>query len=419
MSAKVRFDRGAWWVITHYKKKRIKRRVGSTKADKRRAEREAEKINAAIALGSFRSNTPQRKPLPCDRQLTTWLETYGPTMKRSSEISARGLVQNHLAPYFGSRDLRDITEADLLSFSNSKIAEGLSPKTVKNALSALRRVFNLAHREGLVERNPAARIGELMRRVELRESKEVAEVQTWSRSEVDLLLSLAREHEPQLHHGLLFLFSTGTRRGEMLGLKWADIDFDRCEVTIRRSITARQVTTPKSGRSRVIPMTETLTLELFNLLGLRRREMVNKGWREVPEWVFCSGTGTAPEERNFERLWYRLRRRAQKQGVRPLKLHSTRHTWATLALAAGRSMRWVADKLGHADPALTLRTYAHATQAEDWDVAFADFGAPERPQTAPASELDEAISQVVDFGGPSGTRTLDPRVKSPVLCQLS
>ncbi len=76
-------------------------------------------------------------------------------------------------------------------------------------------------------------------------------------------------------------------------------------------------------------------------------------------------------------------------------------------------MRWVADKLGHADPALTLRTYAHATQAEDRDVAFADFGAPERPQTAPASELDEAISQVVDFGGPSGTRTLDPRVKSP------
>ena len=104
---------------------------------------------------------------------------------------------------------------------------------------------------------------------------------------------------------------------------------------------------------------------LLDLLGDRRRECLPKGWKETPSWIFPSATGTPWEEKNFERVWRRLRRRAHKQGVRPLKLHCTRHTWASLALASGKSVRWVADQLGHSSPALTLRTYAHAIREEE------------------------------------------------------
>ncbi len=61
--------------------------------------------------------------------------------------------------------------------------------------------------------------------------------------------------------------------------------------------------------------------------------------------------------------------------MRPLKMHAARHTFASLALQAGKSVRWVADQLGHADPALTLRTYAHAMREEESDLGFLDFGA--------------------------------------------
>ena len=71
-------------------------------------------------------------------------------------------------------------------------------------------------------------------------------------------------------------------------------------------------------------MPEGLASALFDLLAQRRRETLSRGWPQIPEWVFCSTAGTSWEERNFSRLWYRLRRRAQKQGVRPLKLHTTR-----------------------------------------------------------------------------------------------
>ena len=126
-----------------------------------------------------------------------------------------------------------------------------------------------------------------------------------------------------------------------------------------------------------------LNLVVVDLLAQRHRESLGRGWPEVPEWVFCSDTGTPTDERNFSRRWERLRRRARREGIRALKLHATRHTWATLALQAGKSVRWVADQLGHSDPALTLRVYAHAMREDDRDVSFAEFGDSERLYTSP------------------------------------
>ncbi|MCL4686911.1 site-specific integrase, partial [Myxococcota bacterium] len=198
----------------------------------------------------------------------------------------------------------------------------------------------------------------------------------------DCRASLIRLDAPQLH----FLLGTGARRGEAVGLRWEDVDFDRGRITIRRAITKGHTVTPKSGRARVVAMSPGLGSDLLDLLAQRRRECLARKWAEVPSWVFCSEAGTALDERNVTRSWDRLRRRAQKHGVRPLRLHAARHTFASLALAAGRSIRWVAEQLGHANPELTLRVYAHVIPVDDQDLAFVDFsGGPGRPYTAPAS----------------------------------
>ncbi len=291
MAAKVKFDRGAWWVFTHFDRKRKKKRIGPTKANKREAEEIAKKINAALALGTFSPHDGKDKSIPCDTELRRWCDTYGPTLKRSSEIAARGLIENHLVPGFGPSDLRELTESDLLKFIRSKLDEGLSPKTIKNALSILRRVCSLAVRDRRMERNPAAGIGDLMRRVDRRLSTEVKKVAVWTRQEVSALLDLARKHEPAFYPALLFLFSTGVRRGELLGLQWRDINFDRREILICRAITVAELTTPKSGRSRSLNMTESLTTELFELLALRRRQVLARGWKDNSRLGVLFGCG--------------------------------------------------------------------------------------------------------------------------------
>ncbi len=375
MAAKVVWYRKAWWVRTHHRRKKKDRRIGPSKADKRQADEIARKINAAIALGTFAISEPDERPLPCRAQLERWHATYAPTFKPSFEQESQRTIENHLVPFFGAKDLREIREDDLLAYIRAKLEAGLAPLTIQTHLSILRRVFSLAVREGLVDRNPAARLGELMRRVGRRAAAEAPSVDSWTREEVASLLAVARESEPRFHAALVFLFSTGVRRGELLGLKWADVDFERRRIHVRRAWVRGEVTSPKSGRGRFLAMPPGLGSLLIDLLAERRREGLQRGWPDVPEWVFPAKTGGPLDARNFERAWLRVRRRAAKRSVRPLKLHCTRHTWASLALASGKSVRWVADQLGHASPTLTLKTYAHALREEEIDLGFADFGA--------------------------------------------
>ena len=391
MAAKVQWMRDSWWVITHYEGKRKKRRVGATAAHKREAEEMARKINGALALGTFAPDREREKALPCDAELRRWHTTYSPTMKPSYEIEAARIIRVHLVPFFGGKDVREIREEDLLRFVRTKLDAGLAPKTIRNALQVLGRVLNLLHRDRVLAYSPATNLGELLRKVDRSIARETTTADGWSREEVETLLAVAREHEPRFRPALATLFYTGLRRGEVLGLQWADVDFERGRVHIRRAYVRRQVTTPKSGRGRQVVMASPLAELLLDVLATRRRETLAFGWPETPPWVFPSETGGPLDQDNFERSWRRVRRRAQALGVRPLRLHCTRHTWASLALASGKSVRWVADQLGHADPALTLRVYAHAMREEESDLSFLEFGrdsGPGRPYTAPILERD-------------------------------
>jgi integrase len=266
-------------VFTHYEGKRKKRRVGPTKAHQREAEEIARKINAALALGTFAPET-KTEPLACDRELHRWHAAYGPTFKPSYEIEARRIIGYHLVPFFGSHDLRELREPDLLDFVRVKLNAGLAPKTIRNALSVLRRVLTLLQRDGLVTLNPAGRIGELMRRVDRRVVTEASGVDSWSPEEVSTLLQVAEEHEPRFYPALATLFYTGIRRGELLGLKWEDVDFERRRVHVRRAYVKGSITTPKSGRGRYVAMAPALASLLVDVLATRRREALGLGWPE-------------------------------------------------------------------------------------------------------------------------------------------
>jgi integrase len=127
-------------------------------------------------------------------------------------------------------------------------------KTIHNALSILRRAFNLLQREGLVDRNPAAHIGELLGRVKRRTATEARVIDAWTSDEAATLLRLAQKHAPGFFPALATLFYTGMRRGEVLRLQWCDVDFTSRQIHVRRTIVKSRLTTPKIGHDRQVFM---------------------------------------------------------------------------------------------------------------------------------------------------------------------
>ena len=122
----------------------------------------------------------------------------------------------------------------------------------------------------------------------------------------------------------------------------------------------------------------------------------------------------------LNRAWRSLREKFGPQAIRPLRLHDFRHTWATLALQAGRNVRWVADVLGHANPGFTLQVYAHVIESEHQDLGFLagfhSWNLKEPRPLAPVSKEDvKSPEGNGNHGGRAPTRTGDPLLVRQVL----
>lgn len=183
------------------------------------------------------------------------------------------------------------------------------------------------------------------------------EITPFTREEVGVFLEVARTHYPREYPLFLCAVLTGMRLGELLGLQWDDIDFHGGFIVVRRGRVRNCTTSPKSGRSRRVDMADTLADVLRDLQRAHRAEALKKGWGEVPVWVFCSTTGAPLDANNLrKRVFHKV---LEKAGLRQIRMHDLRHGFASLLLAAGESIAYVRDQLGHSSIQLTVDVYGH------------------------------------------------------------
>lgn len=150
---------------------------------------------------------------------------------------------------------------------------------------------------------------------------------------------------------------TGLRLGELLGLQWADVDFHGRFIEVRRNLVAGRLTTPKSGKARRVDMSQQLSETLKGLLTTRKAEVLRNGWGKVPEWVFCNEDGGPLDGDNLRhRVFYKL---LEKAGLRRIRFHDLRHTFASLLLQQNESPTYVKEQLGHASIQVTVDIYGH------------------------------------------------------------
>ena len=179
---------------------------------------------------------------------------------------------------------------------------------------------------------------------------------TLSKRELGLLLDEGATVDFQTYSLLLCASRTGLRRGEVFALKWGDFDFNSRFVEVRRAIVWGRLTTPKTHQLRRVDVSQQLGKTLRELRRRRKEEYLAKG-KEMPEWVFVSRMGKPIDQDNFKnRLFNRL---LEKAGMRHIRFHDLRHTFASLLIQQGESLAYVQEQLGHASIQITVDVYGH------------------------------------------------------------
>lgn len=351
MAVKVRQHKGAWWIFIDHHGKRKAKRIGSSK---RAAETAAEKIQAKIALGQFEIKDEQQRR-PFDTYFQTWLETYAKVhCKESTADRYQRTFRLYLSPAFKQKDLGAISRDDVKKLVYTLFSEGKSRNSVKAALTPLIEMFNHAVEDGHLATNPALRV---MRRTRAEEGERKKVATFLTRDELGLLLRTCQEHFPDYYPFVSLLARTGLRLGEAIAAQWGDIDFQGRFLEVQRSSTAGRVTSPKNGKTRRVDLSQQLTETLKALLVERKKETLRKGWGEVPPWVFISGAGTPINSGHFR--WRTWRALLAKAGLRYVRIHDLRHTYASLLLQNGESLVYVKDQMGHHSIQVTVDTYGH------------------------------------------------------------
>jgi integrase len=286
--------------------------------------------------------------------LERWLaDSVKGSVKPSTYESYKWLVRRHIIPTLGRVKLASLNAAHLQGFYSSKLEQGLSPRSVQYMHAVMRRALKQALRWGLVPRNVSEAVDPP------RPHKK--EIRPLSRDEARRLLEAARGD--RLEALYVLAVHCGLRQGELLGLRWEDVDLDAATLRVRRSLnTAREgprFIPPKTARGR-----RTVKLNRPAVEALRRHH--HRQFEEstvlADQWqdyglVFATTAGTPISSRNLTgRSFKPLLKQA---GLPDIRFHDLRHTCATLLLGSGVHPKLVQELMGHATIAITMDTYSH------------------------------------------------------------
>jgi integrase len=292
-----------------------------------------------------------------------WLPSMRTQVKPSTWDSYARNFELHLLPRLGHRPMRELTAA-LLNATYGELLEsgrrngdggGLSPKTVRYLHATLHKALADAVDAGLLGTNPADRA-----RPPKPSKAGPAELRFWTPEQLRRFLdSVAGTRLEAAWH---LAAMTGMRRGEVLGLRWADIDFDAARLTVRHTIisVAYEIrsSTPKTHQARVIDL-DPGTVE--RLRAQRGRQQADRDeWGadyQDGDLVFCREDGSPLHPDMFSQSFERA---IAKTDLPRIRLHDLRHTHATIALGAGVPVKVISERLGHESPAFTMKQYAHA-----------------------------------------------------------
>ena len=331
---------------------------------------------------TMRPSTVATRRLSVAEMLDLWAETEGPTWAPSTERDQLSRIRLVKSDRVASLPLSRLSAVEVDRWHARLAGRGVGEGSIKNQHTALRAAITLAVRWGWLSTNvvAVARLGR--RKSEPRGTLRIEEV----RRVLAAALSLVAEGQIEPHGAIALRLAgvTGARRSELAALRWRDLADGRLTIDSSIAIIRSSSGSPilrddptKTANRRVIALDAT-TVQLL--------EELRSHFGDLGPWMLSSGEGPVNPER-VTAWWRRSRDRA---GVPARwRLHDLRHWSATISIARGHDIRTVANRLGHANPSMTLRTYAHAVDSTDAPIAAALGSVLDAHETEPAdSALD-------------------------------
>jgi integrase len=343
---------------------RRKQKWHSGHRTKREAESALNEILSSLDRGSYVE--PSRLTVKTFLQ-SEWLPSLRGQLRPATLALHSVNVSAYLVPNVGDVKLQALTPGHLNRLYGELLEHGrrdgsaLSPSAVKNVHKTIRRALTDAFRWGHVARN----VADLAQSPSARSP----EMETWNADQLRRFLDHITPD--RLSAVYLLAATTGMRRGEVLGLRWRDVDLEWGRASTRQTLVlVKSVPTwsePKTAKSRrSVPLAaEVVTALRAHRAQLEERLLLGPGYSER-DLVFCRPDGEALHPATFTRSF---ERHVAAAGVPPLKFHGLRHTLATVALRAGEHPKVVSEILGHSSIAITLDLYSHATPSMQEEAA--------------------------------------------------
>ncbi len=367
-------DSGAWFFVIDIdgpdgKRRQVKRRGIATKKG---AQAALTALNGDVQRGTFVA--PLRSTLG-QFLVDDWLPARSVSLRPSTVVCYEQLIRNYVLPTIGSTRLQLVDGAMLNRLYGELLATGrtgnrrnagpgLSGKTVRNLHGVLTRAFRDGVRWGHVQHNPCDAADP--------PKGSSPEMKVWSSDQLRTFSQSVSTHRWSAVWSLMA--TTGMRRGEVLGLRWTDVDLEartvRVQSTRIRYRSTIATSTPKTARgNRTIAVGPAIVaaLRAWKRQQTSERLLIGEAWSDVDGLVVTNIDGSAPNPEAFSNLFADLARRA---GLPVIRLHDLRHSYATAALAAGVPVKVVSQRVGHADVGVTLKGYAHVMPGDDEDAAL-------------------------------------------------
>jgi len=329
-----------------------------------KTESEVKKKLKAFKYDAIKNDFNEIKKITVKNYMNNWLYNVKINELKPKSLDIKeNILQNQIYPYIGDIQIGSLKNTDIQQLINTLVAKEYSYSTIRKAYDNLNSCFKLGIIKGDIIKNPCAGVSPPTKLI-VNYSKEIT---FFNDEQIEAICKESvfqygnKKKMYRLGHSIIVLLYTGMRRGELLGLKWKDIDFDNRTAKISNSVVSvrnrsdaaetkyvliEQNSTKTTSGDRIIPLNQKAVDALQEIRKINADS----------EYVMSNGNGNIINPRNFDRMFRNILERC---GIEPCGVHALRHTFASMLFKKGVDVKTVSELLGHADVKITYNTYIH------------------------------------------------------------